>query len=136
MRINQIPTEKIDSIISENYQASFMSDSKWQKLLDGLCDELDVEIFANYKLIHDDEEYQTSFLSSDFKPFFIEPIIYKEVEWIEFPKKYTNYISENNHKAGKGEFFQDVEEIFRVVTKLGKYEVLKSDIGLKVFGYK
>ncbi len=136
MRTNQDPTEKADRIILEKYQASFMSDTKWHKLLDGLCEILDVELFVNYKLIYSDEVFQTSFLSSDFKPFFIEPIFYKEVEWLEFPLSYTSYISENNHKAGKGDFLQDVEEIFRVATNLGKYEVLKSDQGLKVFGYK
>jgi transcription termination factor NusB len=113
-----------------------MNDSKWEKLIDGVTGELDKEIFLNYKLIHNNEVFQTSFLNADLKPFFIEPTLYKEVEWVEFICEYKNYISENNKKAGKKLFTQDIEKIASTILKLGHFEIMKTEKTLKVYGYK
>ncbi|WP_378187540.1 DUF6678 family protein [Aquimarina sp. W85] len=77
----------LNKIIDNKFSSSFMSDSKWDKLMESLTEKFD-EIFVNFKLVHSDEIKNTSFITTDFKPFFIEPILYKEVEWIQFPIEY------------------------------------------------
>jgi len=72
MKIQQ--SNKTNKLISEKFNASLMSDSKWEKLIGGVTDELN-EVFIYYKLIHAKGIYDSIFLSSDFKPFFIEPIL-------------------------------------------------------------
>ena len=125
----------MDKIIEERFTSSFMNDSKWDKLIEVLTDKLD-EIFVNYKLIHDDNIGSTSFETPDFKPFFIEPTFYKEVEWIEFPKIFK--IEENNRTTGKymKEQEQDIDSIEKIINQIGKFMLEKDDNSIKLFAYR
>lgn len=113
-----------------------MNNSKWEKLIDGLTDIIPNEIYINYKLVTEEEVYSTSFITSDFKPFFAEPILYKEVEWIEFPVKYEEYISKDNRKAGKALFSQNIIEINKTLNQIGKFDLDISDNAVKLYAYR
>lgn len=87
-----------------------MSNAQWEKLLDALTDGVE-ELHVNYKLIHSDEIKRTSFRASDFSPFFVEPILYKEVEWMEISSNYEDWLNPNNHKAGINTYKQNLDEL-------------------------
>lgn len=112
-----------------------MNDTKWEKLIDEVTDEFE-EVFVNYKLIYSEEVYDTIFYRSDFKPFFIEPTLYKEVEWIEFPLKDEDYVNRNNLKAGKKLRTQNVNLIAKAVNTIGQFEVELTEGGLKIYAYR
>ncbi|MEK0451667.1 MAG: hypothetical protein RL088_3935 [Verrucomicrobiota bacterium] len=113
-----------------------MSDSKWERLIDCLTDTFPDGIHVTYKLIHNETIYWTAFVTSDFKPFFEEPTLYKEVEWIEFPHKYEDYVDVNNHKAGKRLYDQDVCAIEREIQRIGSFELQHLPTGLRLHAYK
>lgn len=125
----------IDKKIQEKFTSSFMSDSKWNKLIEALTDELD-EIFVNYKLIHDNNVRFTSFVTPDFKPFFIEPTFYKEVEWIEFPKIFN--IEQNKRTTRKfiKEKMQDIDSIERIINSIGKFMIEREENSIKLYAYR
>lgn len=127
--------QNLERIISEKFKASFMSDTKWEKLIDHTSEVFN-KVFVNYKLIYSEEIYSTSFYSSDFKPFFIEPTTYKEVEWIEFPAQYKDYVNRNNRKAGEKTYQQDIKLLAKEIAKLGQFETEISNTGIKVYGYR
>ena len=128
--------EKIAKVISEKFTVSLMSDTKWKKLITGITSALEREVFLEYKLVHSDEISQASFVEPDFGPFFIEPIIYKEVQWIEFLSRYEDYVSEDNKKAGTKVYEQDIGNISKVINSIGQFEVEETDKGLRLYAYK
>ncbi|TQV74096.1 hypothetical protein FLL45_14665 [Aliikangiella marina] len=112
-----------------------MSDTKWEKIIDRVTDVVG-EVFVNYKLIYSEEVYDSSLDSSDFKPFFIEPTLYKEVEWLEFPYSYCAPVNRNNLKAGTKTYDQDVAAIKDVLDMIGRFDLEQSQAGLKIYGYR
>ena len=114
--------DRLDSIISREFSVSHMSNSKWVKLLKSACLMYpDIHNF-NYKLVYSDEiknsvieQYEEHIDNY----WFIEPSIYKEVEWIEF-------LSNNNSK---------LNEFKSELSKLGKFNIHKSLTGLRIYGY-
>lgn len=133
--MNELTIKQLDQVIKGRFQVSLMSDTKWEKLIDCVTDHLG-EVFLNYKLIHSSEVRSTSFYSPDCKPYFIEPILYREVEWVEFPVEYENYISSDNLKAGKKHYAQDIVLIEKVLSKIGAFELLRNNEGIKIYAYK
>ena len=119
----------------ERFDASYMSNAKWEKLLTRLTCESD-EIFFSYKLVYGEEIRQSSIDLPDDAPFFIEPIIYKEVEWIDFPSIYEDFVSHNNLKAGKKAYHQDIDRIEQIIHSLGQFLLERSDGSLKLYAYR
>jgi hypothetical protein len=133
--MKQISINKIDCIIIERFRVSLMSDTKWKKLIDSVTDAFG-HVFVNFKLIHSEEIYSTVFFTSDIRPFFREPTLYKEVEWVLFPAFYEDYVSQNNLKAGKRHYPQDIEGINMVIGEIGHFEIEKTNAGIKIYAYK
>lgn len=125
----------VNRILKEKYTASFMSNTKWIKVLTTLTNTCD-PIFLRYKLIYDDVITESVFDMVDATPYFIEPIMYKEVEWIEFPKEYENWVNGNNLKAGKKQIKQDLEKIKQELGRLGKFDLEFYDGNIRLYGYK
>ena len=117
------------------FDASYMSNAKWEKLLTRLTYESD-EIFFSYKLVYGEEIRQSPIDLPDDAPFFIEPIIYKEVEWIAFPAIYEDFVSHNNLKAGKKAYHQDIDRIEQIIHSLGQFLLERSDGSLKLYAYR
>jgi len=111
--------ERLDSIISREYSASYMSNSKWVKLLKAVCvHHADIPAL-NYKLVYSDEikttyieEYEEHIDNNWFR----EPLIYKEIEWLEFP-----VIGNQNLELA--------------LNKLGQFQLVKTDTSIRVLGY-
>ena len=129
-------TEKnIEKIIHESNFSSFMNNSKWEKLLEILIEKFD-SLLIRYKLIGRDKISETVFNIVDFSPFFIEPILYKEIEWIEFPQK---MIMINNKRASRqtiSENHQNISEIENLINKTGVFNLEKDNGTIKLYGYK
>lgn len=130
-----IDVSKLDKIVEEKYSTSYMNNTKWNKLIQKLTDQLD-QIYVNYKLIHSDQVKGNMFITPDFKPFFIEPILYKEIEWIEIPKQYEDWKNENNRKAGKQNFTQNLDGIISEIIKIGQFEMEAEGKSIRIYGYK
>lgn len=128
-------SKNADQIIKERFTAAFMSNAKWVKMINTLAYKFG-SIFFNYKLIYDDVVQGSLFDIADVEPFFIEPIKYKEVEWIEFPSEYENWINGNNLKAGKELVKQDIEKIKQELKKIGKFHLEFHENDLKLYAYK
>jgi len=118
----------------EKFSASYMSNAKWEKLWQTLTDKLG-EVHFYFKLIDKDEVRQSSMDIPD-SPFFMEPIMHKEVEWVDFPSSYEDYISRDNLKAGKKEYSQDVDQIEEIIRSLGQFLLERSEGSLKLYAYR
>lgn len=124
-----------EKLIDEKFTASYMNDSKWYKLIETLTDKLD-QVYLNYKLIYSEAISGTMFLTADFKPYFIEPILYKEVEWIEIPNNYIDWVNRDNRKAGKKEYFQNLNKFESEIEKIGNFEMDTEEEIIRIYGYK
>lgn len=127
--------QKADKIIQRRYKASFMNNTKWYKLLGAICMKVEI-VGLNYKLIYDDVIESNILEFPDCYPYFLEPIKYKELEWVEFPSVYQDFVNMNNLKAGKKEVEQDISLIEGIIYDLGVFEIEKDALSLKVFGYR
>lgn len=112
-----------------------MNNSKWEKLLANLIVEFD-SIFIRYKLITGSEIKDAEFDDVDFKPFFIEPVLFKEVEWIEFPKSTLQIQNKRVSRQVVSESKQDVDKIEDAINQIGVFEMEMENGTLKVYGYK
>jgi hypothetical protein len=128
-------TQNAEQLIQDRFTASFMSNTKWVKLINILTYKLD-KVFLNYKLIYDEVIEGSLFNMADTEPYFIEPILYKEVEWIEFPNEYEDWINLNNLKAGKHKVKQNIDEIKSALDKQGIFDLELYDGKIRLFGYK
>ncbi|MDE1207044.1 DUF6678 family protein [Tenacibaculum larymnensis] len=129
-------TEKnIDDIIQKSNFSSFMNNSKWEKLFDNLVKEFD-SVFIKYKLIGREKVLETEFDFVDFYPFFIEPILYKEIEWVEFPEKMQMINNKRISKQTISEHSQDITKIKNLINKIGDFDIEKYNGILRLYGYK
>ncbi len=124
---------KVDSTIKHRFSASFMSDSKWVKLLKALTEIGDSVRSCKVKLIWDDSLRDLRIDSNlsykfDFYAHSMEAMIsgyptgfydYKELEWIEF-----------SHQE------QDIEKIGSCIKSIGQFELEKTADGLRLYAYK
>jgi len=115
-------SKNIDKIIKSNYSGSYLNNTKWYKLIDELTKNCE-EIYINYKLIYDDVIEGYLFDIVDSKPYFMEPIKYKEVEWIEFRNEYPYWLNIDNKKAGKTIYKQDIRVIKSIIDSIGEFRV-------------
>lgn len=124
---------KVDSIVKHRFSASFMSDSKWVKLLKALSEIGDSIRSCKVKLIWDDSLRDLRIDSTlsyefDFYEHSMEAMVsgqpkgfydYKELEWIEF----------SNQE-------QDIEKISSYIKSIGQFELEKTADGLRLYAYK
>ena len=127
-------SKDIDELVKKNYSNSYLNNTKWYKLIDVLTTEFN-EFFINYKLIYDGVIGGYLFDSVDFKPYFLEPIKYKEVEWIEFPNQYEYWVNTNNLKAGKKTYTQDLSAIQSKIVSIGEFKIDVLENKLKLYAY-
>ncbi|WP_196888363.1 DUF6678 family protein [Aureivirga sp. CE67] len=128
-------SKKVDKIIREKYSASFLNNTKWYKLIDALTLKFD-EIYIQYKLIYNEEVEGYLFSDVDCPPYFLEPIEYKEVEWIEFPKEYEDWRNLDNLKAGKKQFSQNIEDIKSEIEKIGQFVLEDYENKIRLYAYR
>ena len=134
-KILNTDSKQVDKIIQKKYSASFLNNTKWYKLINGLTYEFE-NIYINYKLIYDEKVEGYLFDNVDFEPFFLEPIRYKEVEWIEFPREYEYWSNPNNLKADKKIFTQDLISILDKIESIGLFQLEQEDKSIKIYAYR
>ena len=125
----------INRLISEKYTSSFMNNSKWVKLMDNLTENIG-EIFLNYKLIYTDDIISTSFIISDFKPFFDEPTLYKEIEWIEFTKHFATTANQRSSRRITKTRTQNLDLIVDIIENTGTFAIEKSENKIRLYAYR
>jgi len=128
-------SRNLDQTIKEKYSSAQMSNAKWVKIINTLAVVFDT-FYVDYKLIYDDIISGFLFEVADKEPFFIEPIIYKEIEWIEFPHSYKDWININNKKAGKKDVFQYTSLIYSILNKIGEIDIEMKGNRIRLYGYK
>ncbi len=135
MNILKYRSKNINQIVKDNYSHTFMSNSKWFKLIDEITKKHDI-IGVNFKLIYDDIIESNILNMVDCLPYFIEPIKYSEVEWIEFPNSYEDWINRNNFKAGKRKYFQDIDELEKNINLIGDFSKERNENSFRIYGYQ
>lgn len=113
---------RLESVIRRSFSTSHMSNSKWAKLLKAVAAFEEASYPISYKLVNDGQ-----IKSSRTEPYeehvdlhwFIEPLIYKELEWLEFT-------SEDNDNLG---------ELVEHLSSVGKFPLVKTSTGYRVIGY-
>ncbi|GAB1107478.1 DUF6678 family protein [Shewanella algae] len=128
--------EQVDTLTRDTYKVSLMSNAKWDKAMEVITDLYEDGVALNYKLVYSEEIYSTYMWTPDFKPFFQEPVFYKELEWIEIPSEYIGPVSINNLKAGEKIHEQKVDNIPTELDKIGSFDIEASSIGVRIYGYK
>lgn len=78
---------------------------------------------------------ETEFDFVDFNPFFIEPILYKEIEWIEFPQKMWFTKNKRISRQTISEYNQDITKIEDLINMIGIFDLEKNDGVLRLYGY-
>ena len=117
----EVPFEEIDEYVRQHFRCSLMSDSKWKKLLNVIGDACESGFPVRYKLIHGESVSDRRFYEAD-EQFFIEPVFYKEVEWIEIYEEAKNSVG--------------LTRIRNIIEQLGEFETEVSGGAVRVYGYK
>jgi len=126
--------QRLDDLIARRFAASNMSDTKWVKLLKSVAVFAEKVPYLTVKLVYG-ADIQHTFTQSDPEHvddfWFREPIIYKEIEWLEFPKVQRIVISE----GVSTDFYQDLNDLKAYLESIAHFPLEESDTGLRVVGY-
>ncbi|WP_430815153.1 DUF6678 family protein [Carboxylicivirga sp. RSCT41] len=140
---------RIDNAIKK-FDSSFMSNSKWSKLIHALIDnEIDIAEFEIkyvrtnhiYKELGFcfEESYENNFTKFGLLDGGLTsgPANFKEIEWIEF-KDNLVFCRRHNKKAELNykKRIQYVDIIVDILNSLGSFEYEKNNYRLKIYGYK
>ena len=107
-----------------------MNSSKWKRLMDGLGDALSCGFVVNYKSIHNEDIHTTWFYDADGN-FFEEPILYRQIEWIEFPREYD--IDTSGLEIPPK---QDLNRIYEIIVGIGQFEIESDADSIKIIAYR
>ncbi|QHT70281.1 hypothetical protein GXP67_28335 [Rhodocytophaga rosea] len=142
MKKQALPNEKIDKLIKDKYNASFMNNAKWVKLIQLLVTNYSLLKSCQVKLIYDDkirhmiitgnEAYNFDFYSTSMESMVAYPMVpgwtlYKEIEWINFP-----VICDGNKEIMK----QYIAALRQSVNGLGKFNEEVTDEYYRIYAYK
>jgi hypothetical protein len=129
--------QKIDKLISNNFNCSYMSNSKWIKLFKALDHEhinfnhISLKKINNLESIYTympkSEDLETKWVSEGYNEF---NYFYKEIEWIEFLTCYKP----SNIPAQY--VYQSIDEVCKIISSLGQFEMVETKDGFKILGYK
>jgi hypothetical protein len=120
---------------SAAFSVSFMSDTKWRKALGAIADSgLRLER-ATWKFIDSEHLHEWGVpRRSDLLPTRLadgrfQPVEYKWIEWIRFPRNWRPVTDAGYSVA------QDVEGLKRVLAAIGCFHYMEDELGLTLFGY-
>ncbi|MBQ4810280.1 hypothetical protein J8M20_02985 [Pseudoalteromonas luteoviolacea] len=114
--------QRLDSVIARKFSVSYMSNAKWVKLLKAAASFEQLSYRITYKLVNNDQlktSYSEQFPEHVDNYWFIEPSIYKEIEWLEF-----NF--DENYKVGS---------LIEHLSAIAKFPIRQTSTGFKVLGY-
>ncbi len=135
----------LDKIIQQKFSASFMSNSKWVKLITALVDNWQEIKECLVKPIWDDEPPSRRLLldehthyNFDYYDAAMEAMIsgkprgwyaYREIEWLDFPR----LVSVQN---GKPAASQNLETISQIIGALGQFVIELTTDNLRLYAYR
>jgi hypothetical protein len=114
--------DRLDSVIARKFLVSHMNNSKWVKLLKSVAAFNEQSYNINFKLVHSDDINSTQ--TEQYKEhvdnyWFFEPLIYKEIQWIEFS-------FEGN---------DSLDELIEYLSGIAKFSIIRTETGYLVQGY-
>ncbi len=128
---------KINKIVSEKFNSSFMSNSKWKKLFSAL--DLDDLVLKKVRLkcVDARDSYETYMpKKEDLEEVWVAEganhykYFYKEIEWIELI--YT--VKPSNMPAQY--YNQSIDEAENIIRTIGQFVIERTEDGLRIYGYK
>lgn len=126
--------QRLDDLIARRFAASNMSNTKWVKILKSAAVFAEKVPHLNFKLVYG-SEIRHGFTEKDPEHiddfWFREPIIYKEIEWVEFPKIQRIVSSEGILT----DFHQDLKSLKAYLETIAHFPLEESNTGLRVVGY-
>ena len=141
MKLKILSDEELNKFIKKKSSSSLMNDSKWVKLIQTLVNNYELIGKCEVKLIYDDK-IRTLIIDKDdqfnfdFYARAVEAMIthvsggwtlYKEIEWISFPRIYD----QNNQPQN-----QDLEKIREIIHEIGQFNDELSDEYYRIYSYK
>jgi hypothetical protein len=131
--------EKLDEIIHRRFTSAFMSNAKWRKFFTALDrPELKIEQ-AIWKFIDATVEIRGPMTKSNalmeryVGDYGLGPFGYKHIEWIEIP---NINIPLNYERDPSKHSEQDVCGALEILNKIGNFELLKTERGIRIYGFK
>ncbi len=139
LKIHQLRLDKEISI-----RTSYMNNTKWFKLFNEIKREDILFRFSKIKFLLSEITFEFSFDNSDVDKFdnfgFMDkgggPFKFKEIEWISIPVEFEMKRLNRSEKLSPKIITQPIEEIEKLMNRLGQFEYLKNHIELKIYGYK
>lgn len=129
-------TQQLKQILRERFTTSYMSDAKWRKFADLVREPRFKIQQVVWKFVYTDKEIrsQLTWLSDNGEDTLeVGPFFYKEVEWVEVPQV---GFSHGDEKVPSRHWQQDVADFREALSVLGEFEVVTTDRGVRVIGYR
>ena len=131
--------EYLKKIIKRKFSVSYMSNAKWRKVFIAL-DPLKLKQ-AYWKFVDIEEEFRDIFVEEDdlMEKFIGDcglaggPFAYRRIEWVEVPAIGINPQYENIPYMN---FKQDIIKVENILKSLGKFEIEKTERGIRIYGHK
>lgn len=117
------------------FSVSYMSNAKWYKMFQAIANaQLGItkatwKFISSEHLSNDGVPGLHDLLPSYLADGSFQPVEYKQIEWILFPRVWRPRAD-----AGQ-EVLQDIEGLGRVLEAVGQLQIMKDDKGITVFGY-
>lgn len=118
-------------------RASFMNDTKWQKLIELLQNERinSLEI----KFLLDDivrKNFDFGYVNNNYCDTMIGAFYLKEIEWIFIPKQLEKQRFNRDEQLTSDFTVQNLDGFVEKLEKLGQFQYEKDENGVKIFAYK
>jgi hypothetical protein len=147
MTIDKEKYEKRLAFKLDKFSGKFMSNAKWTKLFEILSKNKETINKCLEKSIWDDllreihipptEEFAETFHDTGFKDNGSnQPSNFKEIEWIEFPSKWTISKQMRGQALEPHKYEQDIIKIKNEIDRIGQLETELDNEKLIVYGYK
>ena len=130
----------------DRFSGKFMSNTKWTKLFETLSRNKETVNKCLEKSIWDEqlreihippiEEFTETFHDTGFKDGINQPSNFKEIEWIEFPSKWTISRQMRGQTLEPHKYEQDIIKIKNEIDRIGQLETGLDNEKLIVYGYK
>ncbi len=117
------------------FSVSYMSNAKWYKMFQAVANAQLGITKATWKFIWSERLFNDGvpglhdILPSRLADGRFQPIEYKQIEWILFPRVWRPRIDVGH------EVFQNIEGLVRVLEAVGQLQTVEDNRGLTVFGY-
>jgi len=147
MTINEDKYEKKLANKLAKFSSTFMSNTKWTKLFEKLSQNKDSINMCLMKNIYDEllreicipkiDNFTTVFHDKGFNDSYRnQPYLFKEIQWIEFPAKWTIGRQMRGQNLEPHKYEQDILKIKKQIENIGQFQIECESDKLIIYGYK